>query len=144
MHISEILRSKGADVVVAPPDMTVRELLDVLKARNLGAVVVSAGGRAVDGIVSERDVVRRLTEGAGVLDRPVHTIMTPADRIQTCTATDTVDSLAELMTQRRVRHIPVVDEDGLLAGIVSIGDVVKSRIGELKFERDELEAYVSS
>lgn len=144
MRISDILRNKGTEVVVAPPGMTVRELLDVLKARNLGAVVVSAGGRAVDGIVSERDVVRHLTEGAGILDQPVHTIMTPADRIHTCTAKDSVDSLAELMTERRVRHIPVLDDDGLLAGIVSIGDVVKSRIGELKSERDDLEAYVSS
>ena len=144
MHISEILRAKGTDVVVAPPGMTVRELLDLLKARNLGAVVVSAGDRTVDGIVSERDVVRHLTDGPEILDQPVHTIMTPADRMQTCTASATIDSLAELMTERRVRHIPVVDENGLLAGIVSIGDVVKSRIGELKFERDELEAYVSS
>lgn len=144
MHISQILRAKGTDVVVAPPGMTVRELLDVLKARNLGAVVVSSGDRAVEGIVSERDVVRHLTDGPEILDRPVHTIMTPADQMHTCTATDTIDSLAELMTERRVRHIPVVDADGRLVGIVSIGDVVKSRIGELKSERDELEAYVSS
>src|SRR5690242_2340238 len=116
MHISAILRAKGNQVVVAPPGMTVRELLDVLKARNLGAVVVSSGNRSVDGIVSERDVVRHLTDGPQILDRPIHTIMTPADQMQTCTATDTVDSLAELMTERRVRHIPVVDADGRLAG----------------------------
>jgi CBS domain-containing protein len=144
MHISDILRTKGTEVVVVPPHLNVRELLDVLKAHNLGAAVVSAGDRVALGIVSERDVVRHLTDGPATLDQPVRMIMTPADRMHTCTASDTVDSLAQLMTERRVRHIPVLDDDGLLAGIVSIGDVVKSRIGELTFERDELEAYVSS
>jgi CBS domain-containing protein len=143
MHISDILRSKGTQVVVVSPDVSVRELLDVLKTHNLGAAVVSSGGRRLDGIVSERDVVRRLTEGPAILDLPIREIMTPADQMQTCTLTATVDSLAELMTENRVRHIPVLDDEGLLAGIVSIGDVVKSRIGELKFERDELEAYVT-
>ena len=144
MHISDVLRNKGSRVFVVPPDATVRQLLDVLKEHNLGAAVVSTGDRSVDGIVSERDVVRRLTEGPAVLDEPVSAIMTPAAELQTCTRADTVDSLAQLMTERRVRHIPVVDDDGRLTGIVSIGDVVKSRIGELKSERDELEAYVSS
>ncbi|MBO0811056.1 MAG: CBS domain-containing protein [Microlunatus sp.] len=144
MHISDILRNKGTEVVVVPPDATVRELLDILKARNLGAAVVSSGGRAAAGIVSERDVVRGLTDGPELLDQPVSVIMTAADEMHTCTLADTVDSLAEMMTERRVRHIPVLDDDGLLIGIVSIGDVVKSRIGELKFERDELEHYVSS
>ncbi|QGN35407.1 CBS domain-containing protein [Microlunatus sp. Gsoil 973] len=143
MHISDILRSKGTQVVVVPPDASVRELLDVLKTHNLGAAVVSSGARVLDGIVSERDVVRRLTEGAAVLDLPIREIMTPVEEMQTCTMAATVDSLAQLMTDLRVRHIPVVDDKGLLAGIVSIGDVVKSRIGELTFERDELEAYVT-
>ncbi|GAB3927659.1 CBS domain-containing protein [Microlunatus endophyticus] len=144
MHISDILRTKGTEVVMVPPDLLVRELLDVFKARNLGAVVVSVEDRVALGIVSERDVVRHLTDGPTTLDQPVHLIMTPADRMHTCTASDTVDSLAQLMTERRVRHIPVLDDDGLLAGIVSIGDVLKTRIGELTSERDELEAYVST
>lgn len=144
MHISDILRNKGSRVIVVSPDATVRELLNVLKDHNLGAAVVSTGDRKLDGIVSERDVVRRLTDGPAVLDEPVSAIMTPPAELHTCTLTDTVDGLAELMTERRVRHIPVVDDDGLLTGIVSIGDVVKSRIGELKSERDDLEAYVSS
>jgi len=143
MRISQILRNKGSDVVVMRPDATVRELVAILNEHNLGAVVISAGGRSVDGIVSERDVVRHLDEGTDLLDRSVQSIMTPAAGMHTCTTHDTVDSLAKLMTERRVRHIPVLDDEGRLAGIVSIGDVVKSRIGELTFERDELEHYVA-
>lgn len=144
MRITDILRHKGADVVTTAPDQTVRELVAILKQHNLGAAVVSVDGRTVSGIVSERDVVRRLAEGPEVLDQPIETIMTPADRLRTCGPTDSVDSLMELMTQNRIRHVPVLDDDGRLAGIVSIGDVVKSRIDELQFQRDELENYVSS
>ncbi|QDP96846.1 CBS domain-containing protein [Microlunatus elymi] len=144
MRISEILRNKGSDVVTVQPDETVRRLLDIMREHNLGAAVVSTDGRQLAGIVSERDVVRRLVDGPQVLDATVESIMTGAATLHSCTAADTVDALAQLMTNERIRHVPVVDEDGLLAGIVSIGDVVKSRIGELQFERDELEHYVNS
>ena len=93
------------------------------------------------GILSERDVVRRLADGVDFLDGPVADIMT-AD-VQTCDAHDSVESLMTTMTQRRIRHLPVVDDQGSLAGIISIGDVVKSTITQLEFERDQLEGYVS-
>jgi CBS domain-containing protein len=142
MRISDILQNKGSDVVVMPPQEPVRRLVGLLRQHNLGAVVVSTGDQAIDGIVSERDVVRRLDDGTDVLDMPVSTIMTPAADVQTCRPDDQIEHLMELMTQRRIRHVPVID-DGRLAGVVSIGDVVKSRIRELRYERDELERYVA-
>ena len=143
MHIAEILRSKGSDVHTVAPDRTVRDLVAFLKQHNIGAVIVSPGDGQIAGIVSERDVVRRLAEGVDVLDDPVTAIMTAESELHTCTSDSGVDELMQLMTEHRIRHIPVLDDDGRLAGIVSIGDVVKSRIGELQFERDELEHYVT-
>jgi CBS domain-containing protein len=140
MRISDVLSSKPSDqVVTIPPDATVRDLLGLLARHNIGAVVVSADGQAVDGIVSERDVVRRLHEDEGVLDGAVSTIMT--SDVITC-ATDTpVDDLRVMMTERRIRHVPVVTH-GRLTGIISIGDVVKSSLDQLRFERDQLDSYV--
>jgi CBS domain-containing protein len=140
MRISDVLSSKSDDqVVTIPPDATVRDLLGLLARHNIGAVVVSADGRAVDGIVSERDVVRRLHEDEGVLDGAVSAIMT---REVATTETHTpVDDLRVLMTERRIRHVPVVSE-GALVGIISIGDVVKSSLDQLRFERDQLDSYV--
>jgi CBS domain-containing protein len=143
MHIAEILRRKGNAVVTVSPDESVRGLVGLLKKHNLGAVVVIASDSEIAGIVSERDVIRRLADGAEVLDRSVETIMTPVSELHSCTAETSVDELMALMTEQRVRHVPVLNDDGQLAGIVSIGDVVKSRIGELQFERDELEHYVT-
>lgn len=144
MRISDILQGKGSMVVTTRPEQTVRELVSTLADHNVGAVVVSAEGRDVLGIVSERDVVRRLVDGAGILDQPIASIMTPAERVRTCRPADSIDTLAELMTNNRIRHVPVVDDLGALVGLVSIGDVVKSRIGELQLQRDELEHYVTS
>ena len=140
MRISDVLSSKPSDqVVTIPRDATVRDLLGLLARHNIGAVVVSADGQAVDGIVSERDVVRRLHEDEAVLDGAVSTIMT--SDVITC-ATDTpVDDLRVMMTERRIRHVPVVT-NGRLIGIISIGDVVKSSLDQLKFERDQLDSYV--
>lgn len=140
MRIQEILSGKGFDVVHALPDSSVGELVDLLKQHNLGAVVVSADGRHVAGIVSERDVVRHLDEH-DLLARPVSSIMTAL--VCSCAATDTVASVMTTMTERRVRHVPVLDSSGVLVGIVSIGDLVKSQISELQFERDQLQDYVS-
>lgn len=139
MQITEILRNKGADVTTVTPDISVRELITLLADRNIGAVVVSPDGEIVQGIVSERDVVRRLRSGAGLLDTPVSEIMT--SDVQTVDPSVTVHELSRLMTERRIRHVPVLVE-GRLAGLVSIGDVVKSRIGELEFEREQLEHYI--
>jgi CBS domain-containing protein len=120
--------------------MTVGELLEGLVTRNIGAMVVVGPGGLV-GIVSERDVVRKLHAlGADLLGRPVSEIMTA--QVITCSPTDSVDSLSVLMTTNRVRHVPVID-DGELAGIVSIGDVVKTRMEELQTQQEQLEAYIT-
>ncbi|UGT55615.1 MULTISPECIES: CBS domain-containing protein [Nocardia] len=140
MRIAEILRNKGTTVTTVPPDTTVRALLAVLAERNIGAVLVSPDGASISGIVSERDVVRHLhRRGADLLDRPVTEIMT--ERVRTCAPDDHVASLHGLMTEHRIRHMPVVDGDRLV-GIVSIGDVVKSEITELATERGHLVDYL--
>ncbi|MET8649255.1 MULTISPECIES: CBS domain-containing protein [Nocardia] len=140
MRIAEILRRKGADVTTVAPETTVRALLATLAAHNIGAVVVSSDGRAIAGIVSERDVVRSMYEhGARLLDITVAEIMTADVRV--CAPDDRVDGLRRIMTDHRIRHLPVVD-DGRLVGIVSIGDVVKSAISELATERQRLVEYV--
>jgi CBS domain-containing protein len=140
VRISDVLRNKGGTVSTVGPDMTVGELLEGLVTRNIGAMVVVGPGGLV-GIVSERDVVRKLHElGVGLLDRPVSEIMTA--KVITCTPADSVDSLSALMTTNRVRHVPVID-GGELAGIVSIGDVVKTRMEELQTQQEQLEAYIT-
>ncbi len=141
MQIHDVLKSKGGEVVTVSPETMVRELVALLADRNIGAVVISTAERPVAGIVSERDVVRGLAAGADVLDKRVGDIMT--SDVVTVGLSQSVHELARLMTERRIRHVPVV-ANGELKGIVSIGDVVKSRIDELTFERDQLESYVSN
>jgi CBS domain-containing protein len=142
MRITDVLRRKGNAVVTVAPERTVRELLGMLAEYKVGALVVSGDGEVVDGIVSERDVVRRLhSEGEAVLNSPVSTIMTAM--VHTCGPEDTTDDLMSSMTEQRHRHVPVL-VDGRLAGIVSIGDVVKYRLEELQSERDHLTAYITS
>jgi CBS domain-containing protein len=140
MRISDVLRGKGGDVATVGRDATVDQLIVTLSERNIGAAVVSEQGVVV-GIVSERDVVRRLRDrGGDLLSATVADIMT-AD-VFTCSPDDTVDHLAEVMTERRIRHVPVL-RDGRLIGIVSIGDVVKSRISQLESDREQLESYIA-
>ncbi|WP_181312878.1 CBS domain-containing protein [Nocardioides campestrisoli] len=140
MRISDVLNGKSIkEVITVPPDAPVRDLVDLLTEHNVGALVVSHDGRALDGIVSERDVVRRLASDPDLLTHSVRTIMTTD--VHTCETTQSLEDLMLLMTQRRIRHVPVV-EDGGLVGIISIGDVVKNRIQELEFERDQLDSYV--
>ncbi len=140
MRIADVLRSKGGEVMTINPDATVTELLDGLASHNIGAMVV-AGPDGVAGIVSERDIVRQLhAHGASVLSQPVSEIMTAV--VSTCSKSDTVDSLTMLMTENRVRHVPVL-EDGKLIGIVSIGDVVKTRMEELETEHEQLQSYIT-
>jgi CBS domain-containing protein len=142
MRIKEVLAGKaGQDVVTVKPDASVRDLVGMLAEYNIGALVVSSNGTSVDGIVSERDVVRRLNDNDDVLEAQVSSIM--SSEVATCSVTDTVNELMALMTERRFRHVPVVKDDKLV-GIVSIGDVVKSRMSELEFERDQLDSYVQS
>jgi CBS domain-containing protein len=140
MRISDVLRSKGTAVATVAPTTTVGDLLAILAKFNIGAAVVTGPDSGVVGIVSERDVVRRLHErGAALLSATVGEIMTRD--VLTCQPDQTVDSLAETMTERRIRHMPVV-VDGKLTGIVSIGDVVKSRISQLESDREQLESYI--
>lgn len=140
MRIADVLRNKGSAVATISPDTTVSELLAGLANLNIGAMVV-VDSESVVGIVSERDVVRRLNdEGAELLNQPVSLIMTAVS--VTCTPQDAVDSLSGLMTENRVRHVPVID-NGRLAGIVSIGDVVKTRMDELNAEREQLHSYIT-
>jgi CBS domain-containing protein len=140
MRIKDVIHAKARqDVVTISPEATVRELIALLAEHNVGALVVSDDGERVSGIVSERDVVRRLHADEAVLSTAVSEIMT-AD-VHTCTGDDGVTDLMQAMTEHRIRHVPVV-ADGRLTGIISIGDVVKNRIGELEFERDQLDHYV--
>ena len=141
MRISDVLRVKGTQVVTVTPDTTVRRLLAVLAEHRIGAVVVSGDGRSVGGIASERDIVRALARrGAAVMSEPVTAILTA--EVRTVTPETPVEDVMRLMTELRVRHAPVV-VDGALAGIVSIGDVVKNRIDELETERTALTDYIT-
>jgi CBS domain-containing protein len=140
-RISDVLRNKGADVVTIRPDTPVSDLLSLLVGRNIGAVVVTSGD-AVVGIVSERDVVHCVFgRGGQLLSTPVSDIM--SSNVVTCVPEDEVDNLMRTMTERRIRHLPVV-VDGALIGIVSIGDMVKARIGELEEERAHLHSYLAA
>jgi CBS domain-containing protein len=141
MRISDVLRGKGDRVVTVTPDTEIRRLLAVLAEHRIGAVIVSTDGSTVEGIASERDVVRALAErGEAVLAEPVSTIHTA--QVHTADPQTHVDDLMRIMTEHRIRHVPVV-VDGRLRGIVSIGDVVKNRIDELETERAALTDYIS-
>jgi CBS domain-containing protein len=141
MRISDVLRVKGTEVVTITADTTVRRLLAVLAEHRIGAVVVSADGTSVDGIASERDIARALAKrGAAVLSEPVTAIYTA--EVFTVTPQASIEEVMRMMTQHRVRHAPVV-ADGGLRGIVSIGDVVKTRIDELETERAALTDYIT-
>jgi CBS domain-containing protein len=140
MRIADVLRIKGASVATITPETSVAGLLTELTVHNIGAMVVVSPDGLV-GIVSERDVVRKLHElGTDILLRPVSDIMTTL--VVTCTPDDSVDRLNALMTENRVRHVPVV-VNGRLAGIVSIGDVVKTRMEELEAQQEQLQAYIT-
>lgn len=141
MKISEIVRSKGDKVVTIGSDRSVLELLALLEEHRIGAVVVSDGESSVDGIVSERDIVRALHSGGPqILSSPVSAIMTR--EVFTCSLHEQLDDIEAAMTDRRIRHVPIV-EDGRLTAIVSIGDVVKQRINDLRSERDQLASYIN-
>lgn len=142
MRISNLLSSKGSDVATIPPGATVTEALAELRQHGIGALVVSSDKRHIEGILSERDIVRALTDRAGaLLEDLVSSIMSRT--VTTCSPEDEVVSLMSTMTERRIRHVPVVS-DGVLCGIVSIGDVVKNRIGELEKDRNELVDYINA
>lgn len=141
MHVEGLLRTKGTEVATVMATTTVGDAVALLAERRIGALVVSEDGAHVDGIVSERDVVRALAErGPDLMAVPVADVMTT--EVVTCSLTTTVDELSTLMTEGRMRHVPVMVE-GALAGIVSIGDVVKDHIRELETETQVLHEYIA-
>ena len=142
MRISDVLASKASpEVVTISPDATVRELIALLAEHNVGALIVSGDGSSVDGIVSERDVVRHLHHDGTVVNNTVAAIMT--ESVETCAPDAALDDLMKVMTERRIRHVPVV-EDGRLTGIISIGDVVKQRLHEMERESEALRDYIQT
>ena len=141
VRVAVILNRKGAEVVTVPPDATLLEATRLLAEHDVGALVVSADGRTVAGILSERDIVRQLARARESRPQTAVAEVMTAD-VTTCTRETTVDELMSTMTRQRVRHVPVV-EDGQLAGIISIGDVVKSRLDELELRAQALQQYVS-
>jgi len=142
MRVSGILATKGTTVATIAPRASVAEAADELRLHGIGALVVSPDGLTIDGIISERDLVRALAErGERILSEPVTRLMTT--EVWTCAPEDSVEHLMRTMTERRTRHLPVVSE-GQLAGIVSIGDIVKWRLTELEDETRQLHEYIST
>ena len=142
MPVNSMLAAKGRNVVTAAPGHTIAEVANLLASKRIGAVVIADPQGAIEGIVSERDVVKAIAEkGAAALGLPVREIMTHP--VQTCSPDDTEAALMSLMTVKRIRHLPVL-QDGKLCGMISIGDVVKFRIEAIERESDEMKAYISS
>ena len=142
MQISKLLDDKGPFVATISPDASIADAAHEMTARSIGALVVSIDASTILGIISERDIVRAISEsGAAVLDASVRSMM--SSHVRTCTPEDLVDSLMATMTDHRIRHLPVLT-DGKLTGIVSIGDLVKARMDELEYDRKVLEQYITA
>ena len=141
MNVAAILRSKGSQVVTVSPEQSIADVARVLAEARIGAVVVSSDHMRVKGILSERDIVVALaTRGAAVLDMKASELMT--SKVTTCSLDDEAAGLMAVMTDRRIRHVPVLHKNEL-CGMISIGDVVKWRVGEIEQEADALRAYVA-
>ena len=142
MAVAHILKQKGRSVVTVQPSQTVMEVADMLSSKRIGAVVVVEKDGTIDGIISERDVVKALAaHGAEALSRKVFDVMT--HDVFTCKPQDTEADLMNMMTDNRIRHLPVV-ENGKLAGMISIGDVVKFRIESIEREAEKMKSYIAS
>ncbi|MCB1039608.1 MAG: CBS domain-containing protein [Acidimicrobiales bacterium] len=142
MQVSVLLQSKGPEVVTVRPGRPITEVLEVLVEHRIGAVVVTGDDRTIDGIVSERDIVRAIASlGAGALSATASEVM--ATEVATCEPDTTVERLMEVMTEQRSRHMPVLVE-GELVGLVSIGDVVKHRVASLEHEAQALQDYITN
>ena len=141
MDIESILASKGREVLTIPPDATVVEALHLIRERRVSAIVVSEDGTRIAGIISDRGIMDAIADrGVGVLNARVGSVMTK--EVFTCARGEPVSAIMALMTKRRIRHIPVVEHDGRLCGIISIGDVVKHRLDEIEHEADEMRRYI--
>lgn len=142
MNVAAILKSKGRAVATAKPDATLLEISQTLAQKKIGAIIIVGENGKLSGIISERDVIRAISQhGAAALDEPVSQVMTKT--VITCGETSVLDELMEVMTQGRFRHIPVIDNDQLV-GIVSIGDVVKNHIAEVEMEVTAMRGYLAT
>jgi CBS domain-containing protein len=142
MLVRQVLSTKGAEVVTIAPDATLSDAASLLAQKRIGATVVSADGRAVAGIISERDIIRAVAQdGAAALEAPVSRFMT--SQVVTCNMQADIDHLMRLMTDGKFRHVPVVEE-GVLAGIISIGDVVNGRLADIEAEQQALKDYIAA
>ncbi len=140
MNVNDILALKGNDVLTIEPTATLEAAVSLLAKRRIGALVVTGADHRIVGIISERDIVRMLGEqGPAVLAAPVAETMTR--KVVTCAQTETIPEIMERMTTGKFRHVPVADQ-GRLVGIVSIGDIVKARLGELEREHDQMRDYI--
>lgn len=140
--VESIIARKGSEVVTIPPAATLGRAASLLAEHNVGAVVVSSDGRTVEGILSERDIVRRFSRDDGVATASVSVEATMTREVHVAARDTTVDALMATMTEHRIRHVPIV-ESGVLVGIVSIGDVVKTRMDELETTAASLQQYVT-
>ena len=141
MNVEIILKAKGAEVATTKPDATLTEVAAELAGRRIGALVVSADGKSVDGIISERDIVRAVAEaGTEALGKPVSTAMTRD--VFTCSRHDSIEELMATMSKNRFRHLPVTEDDKL-CGMISIGDVVKYRLEEVEYEAEALRGFIA-
>jgi CBS domain-containing protein len=141
MSVAAILKQKGRAVATARPTMTLMEIANKLAAKRIGAIVIVGARGEVAGIISERDIIRALSVvGPDCLTQPVSQSMT--NKVVTCQETDTLDELMAMMTARRFRHLPVMADD-MLVGIISIGDLVKHHVAELKMEATAMRGYIT-
>ena len=141
MTVEKLLRTKGSTVVTIRPDASLADATHELAAGNFGALIVSADGREVIGIISERDIVRSLAkEGASALDRKVSDVMTI--EVFSCAPSDRVDDMMAVMSNRRFRHMPVI-ENGVLCGVISMTDVMRKRIDEIQHEADAMRTFIT-
>ena len=143
MNVEHILASKGREVKTIRPNVSIAEALRRLRVEGIGSLVVSENGTNLAGILSDRDILDAIADhGIDVLGESVRSVMT--EKVFTCSRDARVSAIMALMTDRRIRHVPVVEEDGRLCGMISIGDVVKQRLDEIQGEADALREYVTS
>jgi CBS domain-containing protein len=142
MNVASILKGKGADIITAKADDAISVVASLLGEHSIGAVLVMGDGQDVQGVISERDIVRGLaSSGTGCLNMKASELMT--SNVISCAPSDTIDQVMSLMTDKRIRHLPVM-EDGILKGFISIGDVVKRRMDEVEQEAAAMRDYIAT
>ncbi len=142
MHVSSLLRNKEPRIISVSPDTVIGEVAELLRQERIGAVLVLFGENDIAGVLSERDIVRGVAEhGSPCLNLSARDLMT--SKVITCSSTDSIDRVMELMTENRFRHLPVSD-DGTLIGMISIGDVVKHKIEEVEAEAQQMRSYIAT